>query len=96
MPEREEGSRIMATSPVENADNIFGGEVAFLTRPTHDDVARRAYDLYCSRGATDGHDIADWLEAERQLATDDSRPARARSAVTTPRARQKERATASR
>jgi hypothetical protein len=67
-----------------------------LTHPTHDDVARRAYDLYRSRGAEHGDDIADWLEAERQLATENSRPARGRSAASPARARPKERAAAPR
>jgi hypothetical protein len=34
---------------------------------TKDDVARRAYDLFLSRGGAEGHDVEDWLEAERQL-----------------------------
>jgi Protein of unknown function (DUF2934) len=34
---------------------------------TPDAIARRAYDLFLSRGATHGHDIDDWLEAEREL-----------------------------
>jgi hypothetical protein len=40
---------------------------------TYDDVARRAYDLFVSRGAQHGHDVEDWLEAERQLASPRSR-----------------------
>jgi hypothetical protein len=31
------------------------------------DVARRAYDLYLARGREDGHDVEDWLQAEREL-----------------------------
>ena len=31
------------------------------------DVARRAYDLYVARGREDGHDVDDWLQAEREL-----------------------------
>lgn len=31
------------------------------------DVARRAYDLYVARGREDGHDVQDWLQAEREL-----------------------------
>jgi hypothetical protein len=34
---------------------------------TKDDVARRAYALFLARGRVDGHDVEDWLEAERQL-----------------------------
>jgi rhamnose utilization protein RhaD (predicted bifunctional aldolase and dehydrogenase) len=32
-----------------------------------DDVARRAYELFLARGQAEGHDVEDWLEAERQL-----------------------------
>jgi DUF2934 family protein len=31
------------------------------------DVARRAYDLYLARGREHGHDVQDWLQAEREL-----------------------------
>ena len=36
-------------------------------RLTHDDVARRAYELFLERGGTHGRDWDDWLSAERQL-----------------------------
>jgi hypothetical protein len=31
------------------------------------DIARRAYDLYLARGCEPGHDVEDWLQAERDL-----------------------------
>lgn len=31
------------------------------------DIARRAFELYCDRGREDGHDVDDWLNAEREL-----------------------------
>jgi Protein of unknown function (DUF2934) len=34
---------------------------------TEGDIARRAFELYCDRGREDGHDIDDWLNAEREL-----------------------------
>ncbi len=34
----------------------------------HEDIARRAYDLYLMRGCAHGHHIEDWLQAERELA----------------------------
>jgi hypothetical protein len=34
---------------------------------THDEVARRAYDLFLARGCEHGHDRDDWLQAEREL-----------------------------
>jgi hypothetical protein len=35
--------------------------------PTTEEIAQRAYEIYQSRGGTDGQDLEDWLEAERQL-----------------------------
>ena len=34
---------------------------------THGEVARRAYDLFLARGCEHGHDLDDWLQAEREL-----------------------------
>ena len=34
---------------------------------TGSDIARRAYDLYLARGCEHGHDVDDWLQAEREL-----------------------------
>lgn len=31
------------------------------------DIAARAFELYCERGCDDGHDLDDWLQAEREL-----------------------------
>ena len=32
-----------------------------------EDIARRAFELYRDRGREDGHDVDDWLTAEREL-----------------------------
>jgi Protein of unknown function (DUF2934) len=34
---------------------------------TEYDIARRAYDLYLARGREPGHQLDDWLQAEREL-----------------------------
>ena len=34
---------------------------------TDNDIARRAYDLYLARNGEPGHEIDDWLQAEREL-----------------------------
>jgi DUF2934 family protein len=34
---------------------------------TDTEIAHRAYDLYLARGREDGHDVEDWLQAEREL-----------------------------
>lgn len=36
-------------------------------RMTQDQVARRAYELYLARGGQHGNDMADWLQAEREM-----------------------------
>jgi hypothetical protein len=36
-------------------------------RPTPEEIAAEAYHIYMGRGATDGQDMDDWLEAERRL-----------------------------
>jgi hypothetical protein len=38
-------------------------------RVTGADIARRAYLLYLERGCEHGHDVEDWLQAERDLQT---------------------------
>jgi len=39
------------------------------TKPTHDQIARRAYEIFEKSGRVPGQDIQNWLEAERQLVT---------------------------
>jgi len=34
---------------------------------TDEEIAARAFELYCERGAEDGHDLDDWLRAEMEL-----------------------------
>ena len=35
--------------------------------PSHDDIARRAYEFYCDGQYEDGHDLEHWLKAEGEL-----------------------------
>ena len=35
--------------------------------PSPDEVAKRAYYIYVSRGEAHGRDLDDWLQAEQQL-----------------------------
>lgn len=34
---------------------------------TEEDVQRRAYELYSERGQEPGHELDDWLQAEREV-----------------------------
>jgi DUF2934 family protein len=53
-------------------------------KPSHGEVARRAYELFLARGAEHGLADQDWLEAERQLSATTSRSPKKRPA-TSPR-----------
>jgi hypothetical protein len=35
--------------------------------PTHDEIAKRSYELYLARGGEAGHVVEDWLRAETEL-----------------------------
>jgi len=35
--------------------------------PIEQQIRQRAYELYGQRGRTDGHDLDDWLQAEREV-----------------------------
>ena len=47
--------------------------VARPATPTNADLAERAYEQYLARGGKHGHDVNDWLRAEREL-SDGSTP----------------------
>jgi len=36
-------------------------------RPTHEEIAQRAYTLFEKKGRVPGHEMENWLEAEAQL-----------------------------
>jgi hypothetical protein len=37
--------------------------------PTHEQIAKRAYELYLERGSVEGHHEEDWLLAEAELSS---------------------------
>jgi hypothetical protein len=43
------------------------GAPAAPMAPTREEIARRAYELYLARGKADGHQLEDWVQAEREL-----------------------------
>lgn len=36
-------------------------------RPTQEEIAARAHEIFLERGASTGHDLDDWLQAESEL-----------------------------
>ena len=55
---------------------IYRGKVG-VGAPTHEEIARRAYELYLDRGRKPGGEREDWLTAEKELSKKyrDNRPA---------------------
>lgn len=43
--------------------------VRTATRPTEEQIALRAHQIFLERGAKPGSDLDDWLKAERELTT---------------------------
>ena len=46
---------------------VLTGSVDTSSSPTEAEIALRAYEIYLERGASDGHDLEDWLQAEIEL-----------------------------
>ena len=45
-------------------------ETALLPHSTREqEIRNRAYEIYLRRGAQPGHEVEDWLQAERELTT---------------------------
>lgn len=42
-------------------------DAALRRSPLTEDIEVRAYHIYLNRGATNGRDVDDWLQAERQV-----------------------------
>lgn len=93
-PERFEEYHDMARQPAAKPRSTNGkapartappapktNRIASAATPTHDEIRRRAYEIFLARGCTPGDPVADWLEAERQLRDENQshaeRPARA-------------------
>jgi hypothetical protein len=49
------------------ADDRTPTSLAEWASVTPRDIARYAYNLYLARGCEHGHDVEDWLQAERDL-----------------------------
>jgi hypothetical protein len=46
-----------------------GGDT-FTTLPTHEQISRRAYEIYVRNGCREGQTEQNWLQAERELLTE--------------------------
>lgn len=51
----------------EKSPQTEGGVLNLELHPTGEEIELRAYQIYIERGGADGHDVDDWLQAEREL-----------------------------
>jgi hypothetical protein len=58
--------RTIETATDRSSDSAVASTIADA-EPSHDEIAQRAYGIYCERGREHGHDLGDWLDAEREL-----------------------------
>ena len=46
-----------------------------LVSVREEEIRRRAYEIYLARGGEPGHDLEDWLQAEREVVMDQAEAA---------------------
>jgi Protein of unknown function (DUF2934) len=63
MKSRKETRKVAITSSASTSYNQ-GPRPA---RPSLEEIRLRAYEIYVERGQTDGQDVGDWLQAEKEL-----------------------------
>jgi hypothetical protein len=61
------GKRRSAVRPAPDPSSLRSAALEQPVNATEYDIARRAYERYLARDGEDGHDVDDWLQAEREL-----------------------------
>ncbi len=56
-----------ATAPTTTRVSAMARPIQVSEQRTEAGVSRRAFELYEARGCEDGHDVENWLQAEREL-----------------------------
>jgi Protein of unknown function (DUF2934) len=67
MAKSTNGKRRSAVRPAPDHSSLRSVALNRSATVTEYDIARRAYELYLARDCEDGHDVDDWLQAEREL-----------------------------
>jgi len=65
--DRSPATQTASTTSEEVLASASEAGAALAAQPTYDEISQAAYKRYLSRGGSDGHDLDDWLEAEREL-----------------------------
>jgi hypothetical protein len=53
--------------PTEKSSTAENESLTAKAHPTYEDIELRAYQIHIERGGTYGHDVDDWLQAQREL-----------------------------
>ncbi len=56
-----------STSQQSSSHMPQGGQAQYQGQGLQERIAMRAYEKWCRRGRTHGHDKQDWLEAEQEV-----------------------------
>jgi hypothetical protein len=56
-----------STAPQETSTQAESVEASAGNLAREEEIRRRAYEIYLERGEQQGHDLDDWLQAEREL-----------------------------
>jgi hypothetical protein len=62
-----ESNKVPARAVFSRSSDKDKNELQHSTRPAEEEPPLRTYEIYVERGKTDGHDLADWLQAENEL-----------------------------
>ena len=58
---------LTTSEPIEKSLLVGSESRTAEAHPTQEEIELRAYQIYFERGGAHGHDVDDWLEAEREL-----------------------------
>ena len=61
---------IPSSNPQTQSKVTAAGGGAFTTLPSHEQIARRALQIYIASGRVEGRSEQNWLQAERELLTE--------------------------
>lgn len=64
---RKATEHTMARGPIKAPGFSASAEVPEVNWDLRGQISIRAYELYVQRGCQEGHDLEDWLEAEREV-----------------------------
>ena len=58
---------LTTSRPTEKSPLVGSESRTAEAHPTQEEIELRAHQIYVERRGSDGHDVDDWLEAEREL-----------------------------